>query len=314
MFNLGEESDDALPQFTADELLNLAIVSKTPVIFVEGYDDVPIFERLAEEVEIRHDIYASEAVKGGIPGCEGVIKHIQSIREISEGIDLEKYVLGIIDRDVRTYRNEVPQDTTIFTLNLNSIESHYVHPETIEYLAPKFTRAGPKLLNKQVCLDMFREISIELNNLYYVSLEALKKSCVADYSSLFGYKQSIKAIKHQNLHIQVLEKKEELDSFASTLGITCTFENLLLICKGKWLADTFGDQLYESIAKLPALCAEAKIPQCQLCKAQDPQNKCLYKKSMQITADLLLGHAYINTSIPTLTYIKEKLKTFGMLD
>jgi hypothetical protein len=300
------------PQFTADELLNLAIVSKLPVFIVEGYDDIPIFERIAEDANISCDIHASETLKDGCAGCMGVIKGIEVIRGLSGGLPVEKHVLGIIDQDARVFRGEVPADPAVFMLDYNSIESHYVHANTVEYLIPQVTRASPKLMGERISTDIFSGIAGKLNGLYYVSLEALKNSCDETYNSLFGYKQTIHAITNQGLDLKVLERKDDLDAFASLLGISCCFDDLLLICKGKWLLDTFGQELCKAIINLPVLCGESKIPQCQLCRVDDKQKRCMYKKSMSFNVETLLGRAYMNTNIPTLNYIKDKFRQYSM--
>lgn len=298
------------PRFSADELLNLSIMSKVPVFIVEGWDDLPIYERLAHESDLDCEVYAPEALEDGVPGCDGVLKCIKQIRESSQEIEIEKHILGLIDRDVRPYRNESTTDPAILTLEMYSIESHYVNVESIKWLIPKFTRATNKLFDENSCDELYLKISKEFDFLYYVSLEALKNACTKDYKSLVGYKQSITAITKQNLHLSVKEKKKELDEFAATHKLTYSIETLLLICKGKWLADTFFDLLHKAMGDLPHLCKDSKIPQCQLCRAGSPQEKCLYKKIVSFTPDNILVEAYQNTGLQSLNYLKEKFKSY----
>ncbi|MBK5516705.1 DUF4435 domain-containing protein [Pseudomonas sp. TH10] len=131
--------------FSADELLNLAIMTKIPILIVEGIDDVPIYERISISINVECDIYASETLHGGREGCNGVIDNIRDIRLVSSDIPVEKHILGIIDKDARYYRKEMPEDPAIFPLNYYSIESHYINSCSIRYLIPRFTNATLKL-------------------------------------------------------------------------------------------------------------------------------------------------------------------------
>ena len=299
------------PRFTADELLNLAIMTKKPVFIVEGWDDVPVYCRIAKEAAVNCEVYASEALEEEKSGCVGVIENIGKIRNVAVGFPIEKHVLGIIDRDARTYRNEVPVDPAIMTLAYNSIESHYVNADTVKFVLPKFTRADIDLIGPDACEEMCSKIFEQFDFLYYVSLEALKNACDPTYDALFGYKQTITAITKQNLHQAVLAKKEDLDQFALSHGLTYTIETLLLICKGKWLSETFFDLLYKKLHDLPSLCGEAKIPQCQLCKFGNKQNKCLYSKMVSYTPGNLYADALQNHQLTTLNYIKSKFREFN---
>jgi hypothetical protein len=296
--------------FSADELLNLAIMTKTSIIIVEGIDDVPIYERISLSVNIECDIYASETLYGKREGCNGVIENISEIRLVSSGISIEKYVLGIIDRDVRFYRNEIPGDPAIFTLNYYSIESHYISLCSTKYLIPRFTNATHKLI-KESQIKRIHDHSIQhLEFLYYVSLEALKNACIRDYESEYGYSRPIKAIINQGLHEKIQAKRIELDHFASELGLSNSIDSILKICKGKWIHEVYSDILYGQIKKLPEDCFNSIIPRCQSCANGEP-NKCLYRSPSFFNADMLRTHAFQNTDMKSLHYIKERLLAFA---
>ncbi|MNC02043.1 hypothetical protein D3C76_476820 [compost metagenome] len=297
--------------FDATELLNLAIISKRPVLIVEGIDDVPIYERLASSVGVECDVYASESLCKTREGCEGVIDNIEDIRDVSEDIPVERYVLGIIDRDARFYRDEMAVDPAIFTLKYYSIESHYVNSCSTAYLIPFATRATDKLVDNNLVESVHRSIVPELDFLYYVSLEALRKACESEYKSEFGYKKSIKAITNAGLHTAALKKKDELDKFADRLGLQNSMETLLKICKGKWIFEIYGDRLYDAIKKLPEQCKESRITQCQFCINGNPDaKKCLYHTPVFTSSDILRNQAWRNTDVRSLEYIKAKLAEF----
>jgi len=296
--------------YTADELLNLAIMTKVPVLIVEGVDDIPIYERISMAASVNCDVYASETLAGGLEGCTGVINNIAEIRNISGNIPIENFVIGIIDRDVRFYRNEIPDDPAVFALDYYSIESHYISACSIEYLVPRFTKATKKLIKPETADNIYQSLCSGLSFLYYVSLEALRNACELDYVGEFGYSMSIKAILNKNLDKKLLEKQTILDVFAKSLGLSFSMDTLLKICKGKWIIEIYSDLLYEAIKNLPASCMDATIPQCQSCSNNEP-NKCLYKKTSFVSADILMNQAYLNTDAASLNYIKDRIIQLG---
>lgn len=299
--------------FSADELLNLAIMSKIPVLIVEGVDDIPIYERISMTVGVECDVYASETLAGKREGCTGVISNIADIRNVSQSIPVENFVLGIIDRDVRFYRNEMPDDPAVFPLNYYSIESHYINKCSVEYLIPRFTKATKKLVRPEMAETIYRSICSELSFLYYVSLEALRNACDQQYQAEFGYSKTIKSIINQGLHEKIMAKKSDLDDFAESLGLSLSMDTILKICKGKWISEVYSDLLYEAIKQLPANCLDSKIPQCQACGNNEPQ-KCLYKNTSFFSADILINQAFLNTDTLSLGYIKDRITNLGSVE
>lgn len=298
--------------FDATDLLSLAIMSKRPILIVEGIDDVPIYERLAKSVGAVCDVYASESLCKSREGCDGVIANVKDIREIAEEIPIEKYVLGVIDRDARFYRNEIPTDPAIFALEYYSIESYFVNSCSTAYLIPRVTRATDKLVTDSFIQSIHNTIIPNLQFLYYVSLEALRNACEKEYKAEFGYKKSIKAITNANLHVKALKKKDDLDQFAKRLNLESSMDTLLKICKGKWIFETYGDRLHDAIKQLPEECKQSKITQCQFCaKGNNDSKKCLYRNPAFISSEILQTQAWLNTDVKSLGYIKAKLSHFS---
>lgn len=301
-------NNNSAMSFSADELLNLAIMTKVPVVIVEGVDDVPIYERISTSSGVTCDVYASENLCRIREGCEGVIKNIAEIREVSQNIAVENYVIGILDRDARFYRGEMPTDPAIFALNYYSIESHYVNQCSIRYLATQFTRATNRLITDDLVQEIYNSIVGRLDFLYYVSLEALRNACERDYVASFGYSETIRAIIGRGLIQPLDDKKEDLDIFAERLGLTKSMVTLLEICKGKWIVEIFSDHLAELLKELPARCISSSIPQCQSCAAGNLESKkCMYKCTSFFSADILKMQSITNTNVSSLDYIKARL-------
>ncbi|WP_066152733.1 hypothetical protein [Aliarcobacter cryaerophilus] len=116
-------------KYEADELLTESIMSKTPIIIVEGIDDIQIYEDIVLSLNRDIEVYASEnlLISDGKSGTNGVKTCLKKIYDNSNGIDFSKFIMGIIDRDASYYRRDPLDIKGLFILNLYSIESHFVN-------------------------------------------------------------------------------------------------------------------------------------------------------------------------------------------
>ncbi|MBA1322972.1 DUF4435 domain-containing protein [Pseudomonas plecoglossicida] len=295
-------------EYAADELLSLSIIMGTPIVIVEGFDDVPIYERISSNLDFGCEIYASENILCHEEGCNGVIKNIQAIRDASEGIPIERHILGIIDRDVRAYRNEIPTDDAILVLTYYSIESHFVSAQATAHLIPLMTRATSRLVSPTLPQELFDRIRSSMMSLFIISLEALRNACDQSYVALHGYSNSIKAIINSIDMDHLESKRDDLITFAHSMKIRECWEDLLLVCKGKWLLETFHEELIKEVKMLPGLCQAGAITQCQFC-INGEHSKCLYKSPGHITHPILANFSAQNIDYSNLTYIKERIQT-----
>ena len=121
-------------KYEADELLNLAIMSKTPYVIVEGVDDIHIYEEIAKSAQVLCEVYSVEMLEGLVGGNDGVIQAMESIESLNmpEGKSAKEFILGIIDCDARYYRGEMPVLESVLSLSVYSIESHFVSKFSIK--------------------------------------------------------------------------------------------------------------------------------------------------------------------------------------
>jgi len=297
-------------QLEAGELLQAAIMGEMPLVIVEGYDDVRLYEEFAKQSEVDCDVIASENILTCKEGCEGVISNIDAIESVAGNTDISKHVIGIIDRDARYFRNEIPQSNALFTLNLYSIESHFVGEETVRRILTSVLNASDNQIESLDISKVYGDIIERLMGVYEVSLEALKKACVRGYAAEAGYGDKVRSIFQSGAYTRIMQKQEELDAFASSLNIQRTWQNLTIICKGKWLLDLFCDYLHDYICQIPQLCASKKIPQCQFCTT-GTSKKCLYRWRENYNSGHLRGMARGYVDLPDFTYIRGKLEALG---
>lgn len=297
-------------QLQASELLQAAIMGDMPLVIVEGYDDVRLYEEFAKQSEIECDVMASENILTCKEGCEGVISNIDAIESVAGHTDISKHVVGIIDRDARFFRNEMPQSKALLILNLYSIESHFVGEETVRRILTSVLNASDSQIESLDISKIYGEIVERLMGVYEVSLEALKKACVRGYAAEAGYADKIRSVFQSGAYTRIMQKQEELNAYATSLNIQRTWQDLTVICKGKWLLDLFCDHLHEYISQLPHLCASNKISQCQFCTA-GTSKKCLYRWRENYNSGHLRGMARGYVDLPDFTYIRGRLETLG---
>lgn len=85
------------------------------------------------------------------------------------------YIMGIIDRDVRQYLNNVPEMENLLVLKYYSYETHLITDSTIKSIVEQLTRASGSMITQNVVDYLKEEFNIQSDQLYYFSLEALKE-------------------------------------------------------------------------------------------------------------------------------------------
>ncbi len=265
------------------ELLGIAIQTNTPFVLVEGKDDPQVFYRIAKKADKEVDIYPINTIEEYASGCENVIKALHRLQPKFEERDENiNRILGIIDRDVRPYRSLTSDEIDfrtlkgLFVLKYYSIETYFATKNNLKKLIEKLTYATHDIISDEVLFrveEKFNEIG---NELYLISLEALKNSCLMGYSSIVGYDDdNIKEIDRRKHIFRKLKSKEnELNLFANEKNIKYT--DLKLICKGKWYLYNFLRETNKQIKKMSEMCKNAKIIQCKSCKVEN-YNDCNYK-------------------------------------
>lgn len=262
-----------------EETVIAAFMCKQPVILVEGQDDIKFYDNIASLKRLSVGVQAIETIDGYSEGCEQVCNAMDEVASlIQKDNRLKKYVVGIIDRDVRQYLNNLPVKENLLVLKYYSYETHLITDTTIKSLLEQLTKIPGSLITHEVVDWIKQDFESQLNELYYFSLEALKKMCDNSYQADITYGLDGGAVigKSKQYKWSLIETKtNDLDQFAIVHGISKC--DLKYIAKGKWLLATWCDYLIKKAKVLHSLCG-IQIPQCEYCKAGQT-NKCLWKKS-----------------------------------
>lgn len=263
--------------YEIDELLNEAIITGVPAVIVEGIDDISIYDEISNRVPFDVEVYAVENIDGFNEGCEAVISALEDLNSLPDNpYPLCNHILGVIDKDVRDFRQEIPEVEPLLVLKYYSIESHFVSEQVISNVLKVVSKANQDLISEDLCKLMMDEIQTKILDLYYFSLESLRKSLDSNYSASFLYSYTPGRIRDQQTKQEVLAKRNDLDVFASSLDITPCINSLKSISKGKWLIDIFSQELLNSINNLQERCRDASIETCKSC-ISEAHNKCLYR-------------------------------------
>lgn len=263
--------------FEVDEVLNESIMTGVPSLIVEGIDDIGIYVDLAKRVPFDVEVYAVEHIDGYGQGCSEVIKAINALESLPKTqYELSSHILGIIDKDVREFRGELPASSAILVLKYYSIESHFISKAIIANTLKLCTKTSQGMINDQLCDLIMSEIEEKLLDIYYHSLEALKNAVETGYAADFAYSFKPGRIKDAKAKALIQAKKTALDDFAEKLKITKSMNSIKCIAHGKWLIDVFSDELVTCIENLQGLCREQKINSCLSCVAT-AYDKCLYR-------------------------------------
>lgn len=313
---------------TIHQILANAKMNKIKLVLVEGKDDVKKYEyilinsdkvtddRFIDQVQIipieiiaqsdkdGNVIYETGKVKRYTENCEGIISALSDInKNIEENkitINIEKYLLGIIDKDVRNHREDISLlPNTLFLLPYYSIESFYVNMKSVEVVLKKSIQR-PSLIEEELIRELFID---SLNNtidfLYYPVIDSYLNSIHPNQKVLFGYKKEYGYIKDNFSRLISDEIKNELDSRKIIDKNIETFQD---ICKGKWFLECWLENLIENIKKLPNLCRQNQIQQCIYC-AGSIESKCEYKIQLSSSKkDLLFDSIFCDQDFANCEY------------
>lgn len=298
-------------KYDADELLNLAIMSKIPYIIVEGVDDIQIYENIAESAQAHCEIYSVEMIEGLAGGNEGVIQAIEIIEnlEMPAGKFAKDFVMGVIDCDARYYRGEMPSYQSIFSLSVYSIESHFVSKFSIKSAIDQLTRIS---LVDSVDIDkIYTAVETNIFNLYYFSLEALKNAVDPSYQSVVGFSASAGRRKDLNTVAALLAKKDDLEIFATSMHLSYDIESLRKFVKGKWLLNAYAEELFNEIEMLVEKCKTLAITQCRMC-VRDNSAPCLYKVKEGFNKNSLFSILKNFIEIPEFDYLRNAFRSISI--
>ncbi|MCD9530447.1 hypothetical protein [Photobacterium carnosum] len=299
-------------KYNLNEVLNQSIMTKVPTIVLEGIDDISVYDSIMESTNKQYFFIAVENIEGYEPGCDGVINAMNFIDNIpSTKYKLDDYILGIIDKDVKDCRDELPNNKYIFPLKYYSMESHFFCEEIISDLVKFSTKTTRDLRNNKLDKYIFNQIVNNLNNLYFFSIEALKGSLDKEYEAEVSYSFTEGRLNNNTiLSNKINDKRNQLIDFAGTKNLQFNNECIKKVVKGKWLLYMFCYEFEQVLKILPNNCLDDHFDSCQFCIAETT-SKCLFRMKEGITHKSIRHYAQQNCHVSNFDYIRDKLSTLA---
>ncbi|MCW9732615.1 DUF4435 domain-containing protein [Avibacterium sp. 20-15] len=297
MIEINMSSNLVKPIPTPQEIYATAVMSKIPILIVEGIDDVPIYSLIVKKSELDFDIDIKTTSNilitrddKKIVGCEGVIEFFKIIEKeliIQQETDMtiiKKYLLGIIDNDNRGLTSKFSENEFIFMLDRYSIENYLVNQETFRECLGIYLKCGELSLNTPWVDEEFHTLTEKLvDKLFFLCIEYLKKQKDRNYRNIIDCMKDDPSHYLENASkMQILKQKQDsLLSYAHALGLNQDFDTLIHICRGKWLLNVYSQLIQKLINddNVHEKCRKGLIEQCDSCKVGNI-TECFYKKEI----------------------------------
>ncbi len=293
-------------EFNLNEIYIQSIMTKTATIIVEGVEDVPVYDAICNRLDKNYDVIAIENIEEYSEGSDNVIDAMDIVMEMDHSQhNPNNYIVGVIDKDVRDYRNEIPKNNLIFMLNQYSVESHFVSSNVLPGVLPRAIKATTNLMENDLDSFIYGKIQETINQLYLYSLEALKGALDPSYQSCFSYSYKYGRIKDIVIREKISQKEHELIEFGSEIGVKSCIQDLKKISKGKWLLNHFCQTLEAILKKLTDDCANERIIKCQFCINQAIE-KCQYKLRDGVNHISIREFTLDQVEISELDYVRER--------
>lgn len=297
-------------KYEISEILNTAIMTNTISVVVEGVDDIQIYDAIAKSEGKVAEIFPIETIEGFSPGCSDVITAMDEIIAISQTQhEYNKYIVGILDKDVKDFRGELPTNPLILILNYYSMESHFIGRHILPNLLELVTKVPQSLITEDLINYYYHLISLEDEDLFLVSLESLKTALNEGYDSKFSYSFSEGRVFSDTDINNVRQKREELLAFAAEKNLSNSLDDLRRFSKGKWLLHYFCVKAIRAIERLKIECGTHPVKQCVMCAGNGKlEQHCLYKPKDSINTKNLKCFLIKNVWIPDFDYIRNVFK------
>jgi hypothetical protein len=304
---------DNVMQLGFHDAIKQAVMTKKPLVVVEGRDDLSIYTELINDLTKKFNVKPIEYFKLCSSGCEEIEKKITLINQIYPNANHQvyNYFKGIVDRDAKSFRNEINERAGILYLNSYSFENSFVTEESLFYVIKLLTSISQSEINKALVHKTLSIVNGDIQKFYYATLEALKNAVEPEYISLLGFSESYERVFHDTDFANALEAKYgELDLFAEEHGLEqmCILE-MKTFCKGKWHLSFFLKSILRCIDQLYLSCG-TDLVKCPLCQ-EGVSTQCLYKKKHDFQLGQLINVVKRTINNCDLGYVKNILFQLG---
>ena len=247
-------------QLSVHDAIKNAIMTRKPLVIVEGKDDLPIYVKLTKQINNNFNVKPIEYFKECVSGCYEIETKIEEINSLySSNHTIYNMFIGIVDRDTREFRNTFKNLNGILYLDTYSFENSYVTKETLLNVVEHLTSVTENELNNNLSDTIINKINESSSTFYFTTLEALKNSVEVGYSGLLGFSDNYnKVLMNPNLLDELNNKKIYLEEFARYNNITNTcILTMHRFCKGKWHLSYFVNAICKHTKDIHNYCGDS---------------------------------------------------------
>lgn len=299
---------------TKAEILNDAIMSGQAAIIIEGITDIQLYRGIADQMQRDTVLRPVELIQGFGEGCAEVVRLFEEFEDTAELRPfIRGNVVGVIDKDVRDFRNEMPENDSVFILKNYSIESHYVCNAVLTRCLVDSTYAPQDGRLSTISNSIYQGFPQSYEYFYLASVEALRAALEPDYVAEYHYSDGFGRLKDVNLLGRLDAKRTAIVAYADNLGLDDSIDSLKLFAKGKALLDCYCSSIKIRIDALRSVCGTDEVPHCEYC-ASGVNNKCCYRVKVGVTEASLKNAILGQLPISELNYIIDGLNDLLKLE
>ncbi|UKA28044.1 DUF4435 domain-containing protein [Photobacterium damselae] len=295
-------------QISLHSAVTNAVMTRKPLIIVEGKDDLSIYHDLLADKSKIFNIKPIEYFKSCSPGCKEIEDQVSLINnKYTNGHKVYNFFKGIVDRDAKPFRNELSEKEGIFYLNTYSFENSFVTENSIITTVKLLTSVSTEQLNEKLTNKVLELINQQFIDFYYICLEALKNAVIDDYKGLVGFSHGYERLLYDpKMKAKLEQRKIELDMFANKYDINydCIL-NMKSYCKGKWHLKYFLTSVQKFISDLYAYCG-SDLSICPYCEIGE-HARCLYKPATTMNVEHIIKSIKNNIENAELSELREEL-------
>lgn len=294
-----------------DELITISMMQEQPILVVEGIDDIPVYEKIVNKIAKQVEIYSPEYFVDVESGCRGVTKIISLLNDNFTEELSSKYVLGLVDKDVRDFRNELIVFENLLNTIYYSMESHLVSDAILKKIFSTYFYILEKDVTSSHVNDFWDYFYLECEYLYLASIDALRSACIEKSQTIFTYKSDYNLVKNPKVQKTLKENKIENLIFSKIFNLEYDLDNIKRVCKGKWFLGFLCEKITYYILNEIKFCNELNT-QCSMCKL-GRSSSCFFNIRIRPNKDSVEAIIISNVEHGDFDFLFHKLnKNFGI--
>lgn len=272
-------------KYQIEEALTAAIMTNTPLILVEGIDDIPIYEAVAKAAGLRSYQVKKADLFDCSPagGCDGVLACVQILQnKWQERNDIGLYFIAFIDADLQPFKEkwgEIKSLKGLFVLDWYAIEAYFIAPYYIQRLLCYLTRLPEDSTQLIAAFEQINQHWQHLQeDLFLFALDALQKELQPNPTSISKSSAQINSNQYPIVVENLKNRRVELVNFGHSQNLNFSKEQIIKRClRSKDLIIFWIKALFCAKEQRISSCNTNGLPVCENCQTTQNYTNCYYQ-------------------------------------